>query len=260
MLIINADDWGRSVAETDAALKCCKGGRITSLSAMVFMEDSERAADLAKENELDVGLHLNFTEKFTANQCPRTLSNYHHQIVRFLRGTKYSQLLYNPFLRKEFAYTYEAQAGEFERLHGKAPSHIDGHHHMHLCANILMSNLIPNGMKMRRNFSFSAGEKNPLNRAYRAMIDWWLGRKYQMTDYFFDLSQCIEEDKFDRVVILANSGDVEIMTHPIISSEVDYLLGDTFGALLQRVQIGSYGKVVWPALNRKKGRAAATSC
>ena len=32
------------------------------------------------------------------------------------------------------------------------------------------------------------------------------------------------------------------MTHPIVSSEVDYLLGDTFGALLQRVQIGSYGK------------------
>ncbi|PYL02866.1 MAG: chitooligosaccharide deacetylase, partial [Verrucomicrobia bacterium] len=66
MLIINADDWGCSVAETDAALRCYKGGRITSVSAMVFMEDSERAAELAKENELDVGLHLNFTDKFTA--------------------------------------------------------------------------------------------------------------------------------------------------------------------------------------------------
>ena len=65
MLIINADDWGRSVAETDAALRCYKEGRITSVSAMVFMEDSERAAELAKENELDVGLHLNFTDKFT---------------------------------------------------------------------------------------------------------------------------------------------------------------------------------------------------
>ena len=65
MLIINADDWGRSVAETDAALRCYKGGRITSVSAMVFMEDSERAAELAKENELDVGLHLNFTDEFT---------------------------------------------------------------------------------------------------------------------------------------------------------------------------------------------------
>src|SRR5437868_14435949 len=40
---LNADDWGRSGAETDAALRCYKGGRITSVSAMVFMQDSERA-------------------------------------------------------------------------------------------------------------------------------------------------------------------------------------------------------------------------
>src|SRR6266550_503295 len=149
MLIINADDWGRSVAETDAALRCYKGGRITSVSAMVFMEDSERAADLAKENDLDVGLHLNFTDKFTANHYPGTLGNYHSKIVRFLRRSKYSQLLYNPFLRKEFVYSYEAQIGEFARLYSKPPSHIDGHHHMHLCANVLLSNVIPTGMKVR---------------------------------------------------------------------------------------------------------------
>jgi hypothetical protein len=35
---------GRSSAKTDAALECYKHGRITSVSAMVFMDDSERAA------------------------------------------------------------------------------------------------------------------------------------------------------------------------------------------------------------------------
>ena len=65
MLIINADDWGRSRAETDAALRCYQGGRITSVSAMVFMADSERASELAKENELDMGLHLSFSEELT---------------------------------------------------------------------------------------------------------------------------------------------------------------------------------------------------
>jgi predicted glycoside hydrolase/deacetylase ChbG (UPF0249 family) len=49
MLIINADDWGRSVAETDAALRCYREGRITSVNAMVFMQDSERAARLTKD-------------------------------------------------------------------------------------------------------------------------------------------------------------------------------------------------------------------
>ena len=60
MLIINADDWGRSQAETDAALRCYQGGRITSVSAMVFMADSERAAELAKEKRIGRGLASEF--------------------------------------------------------------------------------------------------------------------------------------------------------------------------------------------------------
>ncbi len=35
MLIINADDFGRSAAETDAALRCYRTARLTSVSAMV---------------------------------------------------------------------------------------------------------------------------------------------------------------------------------------------------------------------------------
>ena len=243
MLIINADDWGRSVAETDAALGCYKRGRITSVSAMVLMEDSERAAELAKENELDVGLHLNFTDKFTTNQYPQTLGNYHSEIVRFLRGHKYSQLLYNPFLRKGFAYSYEAQVEEFARLYTKPPSHIDGHHHMHLCANVLLSNTIPAGAKLRRNFSFWPGEKSMLNRTYRWLVDRWLARRYCLADYFFDLTQCIEEKKLDRVAALAKSSDVELMTHPIVNKEEAYLMSDEFQEILQRLEIGHYALV-----------------
>jgi predicted glycoside hydrolase/deacetylase ChbG (UPF0249 family) len=243
MLIINADDWGRSVAETDAALRCYKRARITSVSAMMFMEDSERAAELAKENELDVGLHLNFTDRFTANQSPGTLGNYHGKIIHFLKRNKYAQLLYNPFLRKEFTYSYDAQAGEFARLYDKTPSHIDGHHHMHLCANIVLSNLIPAGTKMRRNFSFWAGEKNLLNRAYRGFVDRWLARKYRVADYFFDLTQCIERKKLDRVAVLAKSSNVELMTHPIVNAEEVYLMSDEFRELLQRLEVGGYALV-----------------
>jgi chitin disaccharide deacetylase len=243
MLIINADDWGRSVAETDATLGCYKEGRITSASAMVFMQDSARAAELAKENDLDIGLHLNFTDKFTASQCPRSLGNYHSKIVRFLRGHKYSQFLYNPFLRRDFAYSYEAQFGEFTRLYCKPPSHIDGHHHMHLCANVLLSNTIPAGAKLRRNFSFWPGEKSMLNRTYRWLVDRWLARRYCLADYFFDLTQCIEEKKLDRVAALAKSSNVELMTHPIVNKEEAYLMSDGFGVVLERLNIGGYALV-----------------
>src|SRR5260370_20356546 len=187
MLIITADDWGRSAAETDAALRCYRQGRITTVSAMVFMQDSERAAELARGNDLDTGLHLNFSEEFSGDNCSERLKECHGRIIRFLKRHKYAQLAYNPLLRKAFSYSYEAQAEEFVRLFGKSPSHIDGHHHMHLCTNVLLSKVIPAGMKMRRNFSFWPGEKSSLNLAYRALVDRWLARRYQLADYFFDL-------------------------------------------------------------------------
>ena len=78
-----------------------------------------------------------------------------------------------------------------------------------------MSNLIPAGVRVRRNFSFWPGEKSWLNRKYRILVDRWLARKYQLTDYFFDLTQCIQDNKLDRVVALARLSNVELMTHPI---------------------------------------------
>jgi predicted glycoside hydrolase/deacetylase ChbG (UPF0249 family) len=243
MLIINADDWGRSVAETNAAFRCYKAGRITSVSAMVFMEDSERAAELARENELDVGLHLNFAERFTAGKSPGLLGEHQSRLVRFLMRNKYSPLLYNPFLRIAFSYSYQAQAGEFVRLFGRPPSHIDGHHHMHLCANLLLSKVIPAGTKMRRNFSFWPGEKSLLNRAYRGLVDRSLARRYRLADYFFDLTQCIQEKKLHRLTALAKSRNVELMTHPVVQREAEYLMSDEFQETLQRLEIGGYALV-----------------
>jgi len=239
MLIINADDWGRSVAETDAALSCHDNGRLTSVSAMVFMKDSERAAELAKQNNVSVGLHLNFTEGFTGNYVPRSLLEHHERVASFLRRGKYSQLLYNPFLRKEFSYSYRVQAAEFERLFGEPVSRVDGHHHMHLCANLFLSETIPSGMKIRRNFSFWPGEKSWLNRTYRGLVDRWLQRRYRLPDYFFDLTQTIRAEKMVQVVELASSCEVELMTHPIIRTESEYLLGDHFRAVLDRLNKAS---------------------
>jgi chitin disaccharide deacetylase len=243
MLIINADDFGRSAAETDAAIECHRERRITSVSAMVFMEDSERAARLAKENELDVGLHINFTQPFTGATQPAKLGEYHRRTIRYLMGNKYAQLVYNPFLRREFAYSYEAQAAEFVRLWGRSPSHIDGHHHMHLCANMLLSKVVPPGTKMRRNFSFWPGEKSLLNRSYRALVDCWLARNYRLPDYFFDLTQCMREKKLDRVAALAKTNNVELMTHPIVRAEAESLMSDEILVMLQGLKVGGYALV-----------------
>ena len=210
---------------------------------MVFMEDSERAAELAKENELDVGLHLNFSEPFTGRKHPPELDRCHLRTVRYLMGSKYAQLVYNPLLRRDFASSYEAQANEFTRLFGKLPSHIDGHHHMHLCGNMLLSAMIPADTRMRRNFSFWPGEKSVLNRTYRAMVDRWLARRYDLPHYFFDLTQCIREKKLNRVATLAKSASVELMTHPVLQAEAEFLMSDEFQAILETVEIGGYALV-----------------
>ena len=114
---------------------------------------------------------------------------------------------------------------------------------MHLCANVLFSSMIPRGTKLRRNFSFWPGEKTMLNRTYRWLVDRWLACRYRLTDYFFDLTECIQGEKLDRVATLAKSSNVELMTHPIVNAEQEYLMSDEFGIVLGRLNIGGYALV-----------------
>src|SRR5262245_55339258 len=122
MLTINGDDFGRNRRATDRILVCHVEKRITSSSAMVFMADSERAAILAKDWQVDVGLHINFTESFTGPSVPQPLRRDHARIRRFLRLNKYALLIYNPFLRNAFRAVFEAQFEEFARLYGREPT------------------------------------------------------------------------------------------------------------------------------------------
>jgi chitin disaccharide deacetylase len=244
MIIVNADDWGRSVAETDAALTCHAQHRITSVTAMVFMRDSERAAHLALTRGLDVGLHLNYSQPFEAlsNSKPQApaLADAQRRVCAFINANKYAFMLYNPVLSHDFAASYEAQVHEFVRLYGKPPSHVDGHHHKHLCANVLLGNVIPAGQKLRRNFFFWPGEKGRLNRAYRRVTNQLLSRKYRVTDYFFALSQCLQPERLAKVLALAEGHTVEVMTHPANRIERECLMSERYLQQLNQLERGSY--------------------
>ena len=226
MLIINADDWGGWQSATDAALACYKAARITSVSAMVFMEDSERGAKLALEHGIGVGLHINFSQAFSGKgRVAPTVAHAHARIMRFLRLSHYALLVYNPFLVKSFRLVFEAQVNEFIRLYGKPPSHYDGHQHFHLCMNMLLSHIIPEGAKVRRSFSFFQGDKGALNRYYRRWVDRGLAAHHFLTDYFFSLSQQLEWGRLARVIELSQSTMVELMAHPEWGHEYEFLMG-----------------------------------
>src|SRR5687767_7529596 len=127
MIIVNADDWGRSVTDTNATLICCRAGGVTAVSAMMFMADSERAAQLAQEHCLDVGLHLNLSEVYSGKPSSDQNRKQQARLVTFLTRSNYALLIYHPLLRKSFRSVFSDQYGEFLRVYGKEPTHIDGH-------------------------------------------------------------------------------------------------------------------------------------
>ena len=240
MLIINADDWGRNKTTTDNSMVCFKNGRITSVSAMVFMEDSQRAAELALEHGLDAGLHLNFTTKFDQNITLNKLLECQQRITAFLQKNKYCFLLYNPVLKGRFHYVFSAQYEEYIRLYHKEPTHINGHHHMHLCTNILVDKLIPKNSKVRRNFSFTSGEKSMANQLYRSLVDRWLQQRYQCTDFFFSIQPIHKSNRLRGIVELSLAHNVELMVHPEKQDEYSYLLSTEYMELIRNKKIGSY--------------------
>ena len=243
MLIINADDWGGNRTATDNTILCFKHERLTSASAMVFMEDSRRAAELAREHCLDSGLHLNFTHRFNGHVTSSSLTERQERVASFLRTSKWSLLLYNPLLRRDFTYLYRAQYDEYLRLYEKTPTHIDGHHHMHLCTNVLLGSLIPAGHRVRRSFSFFSGEKNVLNRLYRRLVDVILMRRYICADFFFSIYPHHQTARLEHIVDLAQSRNVELMVHPERTQEFHFLMSDTYFQIITAVKKGTYASL-----------------
>jgi chitin disaccharide deacetylase len=239
MLYINADDWGRSRAETNSIRECIEHGAVGSTSAMVFMEDSERAGDVAGEIRATIGFHVNFTEAFTSRDIPRGIAERQAQIAGFLKRSKYALVCYNPFLNEAFRYVFNTQLDEFRRIYGREPSHFDGHQHMHLCTNVLLGRIIPAGVKVRRSFSFVPGQKSLLNRTYRRWVDQRLAKDYQLAHKFFSLDQSLRWKQLDRVLEISNIQDVELMTHPIVKSEYDFLLSPQFDKVVQSVRVAN---------------------
>lgn len=200
-------------------------GAVTSASAMVFMEDSERAAEIASKHNLDIGLHLNLTVAFSGGFTDSTLVADHARVVKYLRSSKYAQPLYHPLLVRAFQRTFRAQWEQFLKLYGKEPSHLDGHHHMHLCLNVLLSSLIPRGMRVRRHFTLFPTETTFLKASYRRLVDRWLRRRFRCSDYFFSL-QPINWERLRAIVGLAAQSEVELAAHPGVDEEFQFLLSE----------------------------------
>ena len=232
ILIINADDWGLNCGATNQTLECLRRKAVSSVSAMVFMGDSQRAARLALEDGIDAGLHLNLTTRFSRVEIPDALMRHHERVAGYLTGHKLAQVLFHPGLHRSFQYVVAAQLDEFRRLYQKEPDRVDGHHHMHLCANVLLAKLLPQGTIARRSFSFRPGQKSLFNRLYRRGIDSMLASRHGLTDFFFSLPPYDPPSRQEQIFSLACRFVVEVETHPENAEEYRFLSeGDIFSRI-----------------------------
>jgi YdjC-like protein len=243
LLIVNADDWGRNALTTDRILNCALRGVVSAVSGMVFMEDSDRAAALAQAWGIDAGLHLNLTTSFSASNCPAGLVERQRQLARYLLQHRFAQAVFHPGLVRSFEYVVAAQLDEFRRLYGTDPDRVDGHHHMHLCANVLVQGLLPQGTLVRRNFSFESAEKSLWNRLYRRSVDGMLARRHRLVDFFFSLWPLDPPDRLQRIFSLARQCVVEVETHPVQVEEYRFLRGGAMSRLAGDVPMCSPSRI-----------------
>src|SRR5215216_1900706 len=114
ILIVNADDFGRSPGVNRGVITCHEEGIVTSASLMVRWPHAEEAAAYARHSSLGVGLHLDLGEweyhGGAWEPCYEVLPQESDEAV---------------------ALELRRQLEAFERMVGRPPDNLDSHQHVH---------------------------------------------------------------------------------------------------------------------------------
>jgi predicted glycoside hydrolase/deacetylase ChbG (UPF0249 family) len=239
LLIVNADDWGYDVPTSDAILKRFRDGAISSTTGMVFMDDSERAAEIARSEGLPVGLHLNLTQVYTGSGVPDDARERQARLAAKLSGSKLHRWVYDPLMRRDIQTTVREQFDEFAKLYGCAPTHLDGHHHIHVIPNVLFSGAVPPRGKLRSPVctSWRSAAARARGRLLRSALR---QARFTTTDYLLSIDELDAWAHDDGAIALPRSASVEVMTHPGVPEEDSLLESSTWRRVLASRRLGSF--------------------
>ena len=128
-LVVNADDGGFAEGKDDAILRCAHAGLVKSVSVIANGATTAAFVARARDADLDLGLHVNLTEG-------RPLAGPRESLTD-ARGTLPGKA---EAWRRAAAGELDARevrrevTAQWERLAalGAAPTHVDGHNHVHL--------------------------------------------------------------------------------------------------------------------------------
>jgi chitin disaccharide deacetylase len=243
LLIVNADDLGYDIPTTDAILASHARGAVTSATALVWMSDSERAAELARRGGCPTGLHLNLIEPYTATGVPGRVRDDQARLCEHFAASGTRALLYDRRIRDPLRRCIRDQLEAFVALYGTLPTHWDGHRHKHLSLNVLLDPGPLASLPARRSFSYAPGEKSFANRMLREAVSWVARQRFGGPRYFHsirDLAPELGGDGLERALARAHATTVEIMVHPGEDTEYAFLSTPSWTTLLAGQRTGSY--------------------
>lgn len=132
LLIVNADDFGLSKGQNYGVIEAFHYGVVSSTTAMVNSAHIQHAANLSQRYPgLQIGLHFVLTHGYPLTAMP-SLVNERGELGKWLwEKTESAQLDLNE-IHDELISQYD----KFIAVFGKAPTHIDSHHHVHMLPQI----------------------------------------------------------------------------------------------------------------------------
>lgn len=230
--IFNADDFGISKGVNAAIVKAHREGILNSASLMINQKYAAEAVKLAKEMpELEMGLHVNLTNEYTAasaQEIPLLVDGQGK-----LKNGFVNLLLLSFFkprqLRLQVEIEMRAQIAKYLTT-GLPLQHLDSHRHVHMIPQIfktmrklqkefevprirVMNENIFNTLKYNHNKSWlfdGALIKYVLLR----FLCWWNGYKNDVYFYTLMYTCKIAKEQFSGVKIPQGYKAVEIMIHP----------------------------------------------
>lgn len=185
-LIINADDFGYTRANTEGIIEACKKGIVRSTTALCNMPYLEYGKKLAQEcPELGIGVHLTLT----LGKSLTGIKSFTDENGGFLSRKE----IYSKELKEDEVYAeWKAQIERFIQVFGHLPTHLDSHHSVHdfneKQKRIALDLAHEYGLPLRRYSDYT-----------------YVGGFYGATATRADLIDLLESHR---------SENIEIMTHP----------------------------------------------
>jgi chitin disaccharide deacetylase len=243
LLIVNADDLGLDTANTDAIIDCFRSRAISSTTALVWMRDSERAAEIARRERIPTGLHLNLIEPYTAPDVPARVADTQRRVVERLRTRGVGAQLYHPAWSEDFGRCISDQLCRFGELYGAPPTHLDGHRHMHLAMNALLSRRLGAVHRCRRPVNRPPRESARPKRLARSALSVLVRLRFTTTDACFSVRSLHPQFGgcgLDEALARAHRGSVELFVHPGYRDELPLLQSSEWRAWLAVHRLGTF--------------------